>query len=205
MSLQYGVPLEVLVNKFSHTRFEPMGHTTNPDIRIAKSVVDYIFRWAAITFLPGYREANRGELTKSTGGSGSSESAGDEETARQPAAKMAGGQAGHRTTAAADTATVATLQNTMANAMPTAASGAVGESPVKANGKHGGRIDFAVLERAGVAMNVDGNTASSLGTRNDQFARFQSDAPSCDNCGSITVRNGNCYLCHNCGNSMGCS
>jgi ribonucleoside-diphosphate reductase alpha chain len=40
MSLQYGVPLEVLVNKFSHTRFEPMGHTTNPDIRIAKSLVD---------------------------------------------------------------------------------------------------------------------------------------------------------------------
>jgi ribonucleoside-diphosphate reductase alpha chain len=51
MSLQYGVPLEVLVNKFSHTRFEPMGHTTNPDIRIAKSVVDYIFRWLGITFL----------------------------------------------------------------------------------------------------------------------------------------------------------
>jgi len=201
MSLQYGVPLEVLVNKFSHTRFEPMGYTTNPDIRIAKSVVDYIFRWAAITFLPGYREANRGELTKSSGGSGLSDAAGDDETARQPAATMAGGQAGHRTTAAADTATVATLQTAK---MPSGVGG-VAESPAKANGKHGGRIDFAVLERAGVALNVDGNTASSLGTRNDQFARFQSDAPSCDNCGSITVRNGNCYLCHNCGNSMGCS
>ena len=57
MSLQYGVPLEVYVNKFSHTRFEPMGHTKNPDIRIAKSIVDYIFRWLGITFLPGYREA----------------------------------------------------------------------------------------------------------------------------------------------------
>ncbi len=52
ISLQYGVPLEVLVNKFSHTRFEPMGHTTNPQIRIAKSVVDYIFRWLGQTFLP---------------------------------------------------------------------------------------------------------------------------------------------------------
>ena len=41
--------------------------------------------------------------------------------------------------------------------------------------------------------------------RNDQFAGFQTDAPACDNCGMITVRNGNCYLCHNCGNSMGCS
>ena len=39
----------------------------------------------------------------------------------------------------------------------------------------------------------------------EQFAAFQTDAPSCDNCGAITVRNGNCYLCHDCGSSMGCS
>jgi ribonucleoside-diphosphate reductase alpha chain len=43
------------------------------------------------------------------------------------------------------------------------------------------------------------------GARSEQFATFQEDAPSCDRCGAITVRNGNCYLCHNCGNSMGCS
>jgi ribonucleoside-diphosphate reductase alpha chain len=53
IALQYGVPLEVLVNKFSHTRFEPMGHTTNKDIRIAKSVVDYIARWLGLTFMSG--------------------------------------------------------------------------------------------------------------------------------------------------------
>ena len=41
--------------------------------------------------------------------------------------------------------------------------------------------------------------------RNEQFASFQTDAPSCDRCGAITVRSGNCYLCYNCGNSMGCS
>jgi ribonucleoside-diphosphate reductase alpha chain len=61
----------------------------------------------------------------------------------------------------------------------------------------------ALLERAGV-MKVDQN-GGPLSTRADQFASFQTDAPSCDNCGAITVRNGNCYLCHNCGNSMGCS
>src|SRR5205823_4453958 len=60
MSLQYGVPLEDLVNKFSHMRFEPMGHTTNPEIRIAKSMVDYIFRWMGIRFLAGYHEAHAG-------------------------------------------------------------------------------------------------------------------------------------------------
>ena len=60
MSLQYGVPLEDYVNKFSHTRFEPQGYTKNPDIRIAKSLVDYIFRWLGITFLPGFKEASLG-------------------------------------------------------------------------------------------------------------------------------------------------
>ncbi len=51
IALQYGVPLKVLVNKFVHSRFEPSGFTNNPNIRIAKSVVDYIFRWLALKFL----------------------------------------------------------------------------------------------------------------------------------------------------------
>lgn len=51
LTLQYGVPLEVLVNKFSHTRFEPAGFTGNPEIPIAKSITDYIFRWLASKFL----------------------------------------------------------------------------------------------------------------------------------------------------------
>ena len=45
MALQYGVPLRVLVDKFSHMRFEPSGFTKNPDIPMAKSIMDYIFRW----------------------------------------------------------------------------------------------------------------------------------------------------------------
>ena len=52
LALQYGVPLQVLVDKFSHTRFEPSGFTGNPDIPIAKSITDYIFRWLALKFLP---------------------------------------------------------------------------------------------------------------------------------------------------------
>ena len=50
-ALQFGVPLQVLVDKFSHARFEPSGMTRNPDIRFAKSIVDYIFRWLATKFL----------------------------------------------------------------------------------------------------------------------------------------------------------
>jgi ribonucleoside-diphosphate reductase alpha chain len=157
LSLQYGVPLEVLVNKFSHTRFEPMGHTTNKDIRIAKSVVDYIFRWLGMTFLPGYREASRGFSVPAEG-------------------KPSNGS----------TETISTHQ---------AMTGI-------ANGK--GKVDHGMLERAGVAMQIDQN-GGPIEERSEQFAKFQLDAPSCDNCGHITVRNGNCYLCHNCGNSMGCS
>jgi ribonucleoside-diphosphate reductase alpha chain len=166
--LQYGVPLEVLVNKFSHTRFEPMGHTTNPDIRIAKSVVDYIFRWLGVTFLPGYREASNGQ---------------------PPKADEAGSVADmHASIVEQATAKVATLQP---------------PAPTKVGG-NGKSVDFALLDRAGAVMKVD-DFGGAVHGRSEQFARFQSDAPSCDNCGAITVRNGNCYLCHNCGNSMGCS
>jgi ribonucleoside-diphosphate reductase alpha chain len=53
MALQYGVPLRVLVDKFSHMRFEPSGFTKNRDIPMAKSIMDYIFRWLATKFLDG--------------------------------------------------------------------------------------------------------------------------------------------------------
>ncbi len=58
VALQYGVPLESLVRKFTHQRFEPAGMTTNSDIPFAKSLVDYIFRWLGMQFIPGYKEAN---------------------------------------------------------------------------------------------------------------------------------------------------
>jgi len=56
LALQYGVPLEVLVKKFAHTRFEPSGFTKNPEIPIAKSITDYIFRWLASKFLNGTQQ-----------------------------------------------------------------------------------------------------------------------------------------------------
>ena len=69
-ALQYGVPLQDLVDKFSHVRFEPAGMTRNPDVRFAKSIVDYIFRWLAAKFLSveaQYRAGvnNREETTTS--------------------------------------------------------------------------------------------------------------------------------------------
>ena len=177
LSLQYGVPAEVLVNKFSHTRFEPMGHTTNPDVRIAKSVVDYIFRWLGVCFLPGYREASNGLPPK--------DKEADVDTNDIAAAK------------AESVAAAAAPTNSKTSREVSAETSTVASS--SGNGHANGSVDANVLERAGAAMVNAGDSQS------EQFARFQSDAPSCDNCGSITVRNGNCYLCHNCGNSMGCS
>ena len=71
-ALQYGVPLQALVDKFSHARFEPSGMTKNPEVRFAKSIVDYIFRWMATKFLspeaqyPRRREHARGTRREPT-------------------------------------------------------------------------------------------------------------------------------------------
>jgi len=192
MSLQYGVPLEVYVKKFSHTRFEPWGYTKNPDIPVAKSLVDYLFRWMGTEFIPGYREANRpgGYGGESSGGEAAA--GGDTETERKPAATMASGLADGQGKAKVEV------------------NGSRGKHPGGTNGQSAAAARPAVkaasatlLERAGVKMAVD--PTASPADRQNQFAKFQIDAPACDNCGSITVRNGNCYLCHNCGNSMGCS
>jgi ribonucleoside-diphosphate reductase alpha chain len=64
LTLQYGVPLEALVEKFSHMRFEPAGYTKNPEIPIAKSLVDYIFRWLASKFLSADLKERAGVVSR---------------------------------------------------------------------------------------------------------------------------------------------
>jgi ribonucleoside-diphosphate reductase alpha chain len=245
MSLQYGVPLEDYVRKFSHMRFEPQGYTKNPDIRIAKSLIDYIFRWMGNTFLPGYKEASQGVLpsAEASGGSATDDDAdggsapgakarvqgsgfGVQEKKSRPKAgdkpglKAEGGKAS--TSSAQGKKTDGGATATLADPTPDAGhrskeghptakpsnghSNGNGNGHANGNGNghangSGGDISAALLARAGVMLKDNGpNTA-----RSEQFADFQSDAPACDNCGSITVRAGNCYLCHNCGSSMGCS
>ncbi len=159
MGLQYGVPLEVFVNKFAHSRFEPGGFTKNPDIPIAKSVTDYIFRWLGMEFIKGYREANAPKRVAI------------EEPAPEPAPVVKVN--GHRT------ATIADFEHVEAELHNTKPS-------------------------AGLAL-ASAHSTTVVAIQDEQFARFQSDAPACDNCGAITVRCGTCYRCFNCGNSMGCS
>ena len=142
MALQYGVPLQALVDKFSHTRFDPQGFTKNPEIPIAKSIMDYIFRWLASRFLSIEERDRLGIIRREPDG-----------TPSAPGVPS-------------------TLPAPTASSSPAPAAGAVSE--------------ISATSLPGAFVN-------------------QGDAPSCSECGSLMVRNGACYKCHNCGATSGCS
>jgi len=89
-ALQYGVPLQALVDKFSHVRFEPSGMTRNREIRFAKSIVDYIFRWLASKFLSPEAQFHAGvngrELEEQNGTTASAAHADTHASAPRPSA-----------------------------------------------------------------------------------------------------------------------
>jgi len=143
IGLQYGVPLKILVNKFAHVRFEPSGFTTNANIRVAKSIVDYIFRWLGLKFLSA-------------------------EDRRAIGINV-------------DTSATAELQ--------------IEDIPHD--------LTISAKESAQTSL-LDSQPASMQPTLTSTFDN-QSDAPACDTCGSMMVRNGACYKCLNCGATSGCS
>ena len=147
MALQYGVPLEALVRKFSHQRFEPSGFTKNPELRNASSITDYVFRWMALQFISGYRQAQAG--------------------ARQPELAIPGLEEEEKKR----------INRPVPRLLPMASDSDLIAQPVSGPG--------AALH--------------------SQTFVNQQDAPSCPNCGHIAVRNGACYKCLNCGESLGCS
>jgi ribonucleoside-diphosphate reductase alpha chain len=201
VSLQYGVPVESLVRKFEHVRFEPSGMTRNPEIPMAKSLVDYIFRWLAMEFVPGYRAANAPKRPAKA--SKPAPSPAPESKSPSPGTPGEGRGEGHDPFA-----------TTTDPAAPEAAT------RKKSGNGHGPRMDPDTAKPFNYddAPNAGGerNETSSGGVSNlrlaivadplsQQGSEMQADAPACDVCGSITVRSGTCYKCLNCGNSMGCS
>jgi ribonucleoside-diphosphate reductase alpha chain len=161
MALQYGVPLETLLKKFAHQRFEPSGFTKNPEIRNASSIIDYVFRWLAFQFIPGYREGHAVNRT-------------------QPELAMPG-----------------LLEEEKKKVNRPVPELALSE-------------DTDVLELKSENGNGHVQSAAPRGTRpirslSDSVAHFQQDAPTCPSCGHVAVRNGACYKCLNCGESLGCS
>ncbi|MCI0479151.1 vitamin B12-dependent ribonucleotide reductase [Candidatus Uhrbacteria bacterium] len=156
VGLQYGVPLKILVNKFSHVRFEPSGFTANPNIRVAKSIIDYIFRWMGMKFLSSdERKALGINVIEGEG------------------------------TSSVDP-----------DVLPKAESEAV-----EAFSAQDGR-QTTLLDRA--AETSSAAPSSGIDMLQATFSN-QSDAPPCDTCGTMMVRNGACYKCLNCGTVAGCS
>jgi ribonucleoside-diphosphate reductase alpha chain len=190
MSLQYGVPLITLVDKFRHARFEPAGMTSNRDIPFAKSLIDYIFCWMGCQFIPGYAEKNTPNRTPAA-----------TENKNNTTAK----QLVEKTKELAKTITEAKSKKDKPSKKKTAKTPVVEvrNTPKDRLSETGSRSK--ALVHAGVTEDDGTKGQKVMQEFNSQFQHFQDDAPACDICGSITVRNGTCYKCFNCGNSMGCS
>ncbi|MBT7351132.1 MAG: vitamin B12-dependent ribonucleotide reductase, partial [Phycisphaerae bacterium] len=178
VALQYGVPIKSLVTKFAHQRFEPQGMTTNADIPFAKSLVDYIFRWMGMEFVEGYREANAPARPATSTAIKEDASCKDDRTSRDR------------------TATSRTLTGRgPASTELTSRSGT--------DTQHRTDQDATPVASVTIVSREAQNAATA--ELNQAAAALMGDAPSCSECGTITVRNGTCYRCMNCGASMGCS
>jgi ribonucleoside-diphosphate reductase alpha chain len=167
MALQYGVPLEALVRKFAHQRFEPSGFSKNPEIRNATSITDYVFRWLAFQFVPGYREAHSPLVN-------------------QPELAIPGLLEAEKKQV-----------NRPVPELPLSEDTDIVE--VKPSGTNGRGNGHSHEKKAATAVS---RTIKNL---SDAVAHFQADAPTCPGCGHVAVRNGACYKCLNCGESLGCS
>jgi ribonucleoside-diphosphate reductase alpha chain len=175
VALQYGVPVESLVNKFAHQRFEPAGMTTNRDIPFAKSLVDYIFRFLGMEFVEGFREINAPQRSN-----GSSK-------ATEAAAAVRGG----RLEIGANDSDEDDLGD-----VPHAGAGRLKGEP---------RSSGRSVPRSSPQIQIEATSTMTRSATLSLALDSMGDAPPCDNCGTITVRSGTCYKCLNCGNSMGCS
>jgi ribonucleoside-diphosphate reductase alpha chain len=160
IGLQYGVPLEEFVNKFTFSRFEPSGRVDHPNIKNASSIVDYIFRLLAFEYL------GRTDLVHVTPEE-------INERGKDPSELDS------------DTGTIAPELKKK----PVAKTQSVEVSSTKTSSV---KVEY---------KQVDLGTDQSQ----KQLSNMMGDAPACTTCGHITVRNGTCYKCLNCGTSMGCS
>jgi ribonucleoside-diphosphate reductase alpha chain len=214
VALQYGVPLKDLVNKFAHVRFEPSGFTGNSEIPIAKSIVDYIFRWLGSRFLSDDEKANLGLIAREAMvGSTDSVPAGGPYADADGASRRAPAPAALDLT---DAPSISPKDPPVATALSTQVSEPGKVQPSIASASE--REELAVIATNG-ALTSNGHAANgngsakalngggitlNLGGVKVAFAA-QADAPSCADCGSIMIRNGSCYKCLNCGSTSGCS
>jgi ribonucleoside-diphosphate reductase alpha chain len=210
VSLQYGVPLRDLVNKFAHVRFEPAGFTGNPEIPIAKSIVDYVFRWMGSRFLPADERAALGLISQEAQQMTmpfAAPAAASTPMPPEAPAPLAVSASASVDTASADlgstseptTAFAPAAAGTSSPAAATPLPVLVGAVAAAANGNGNGHANG---NGSGTGLSA---FSASLGATTKVSFSVSADSPSCADCGSIMVRNGSCYKCLNCGSTSGCS
>ena len=179
MTLKYGVPLITLVDKFRHARFEPSGMTSNKNIPFAKSLIDYIFCWMGCRFIPGYAELNTPNRNQPPSGENKTST-----TAKQLVEKTQ------------DLAKKIGEAKAVKGRRPITELTGEDKRPTLPKPS---RFAKATLDRlvavVGTAMSGEGTVqpeAAVIKQLNDQFQHFQDDAPACDVCGAIRVRNQTC-------------
>jgi ribonucleoside-diphosphate reductase alpha chain len=197
IALQYGVPLETLVQKFSYMRFDPEGITQNPEIPFAKSMPDYIMRWLASRFLDTDTQEELGILTPEVRARKMAEDAATTVTSSDTAAPSNGGSAkpataGAAPTASADAAPATSDAGTAAldGGAPQAAAGTPGVPTVAGS-------QPATTRAAADALT---DTPPVVPAR---LAGLDL-GPACSQCGGMMQRTGSCYTCSSCGNNTGC-
>ncbi|PIR20710.1 MAG: ribonucleoside-diphosphate reductase, adenosylcobalamin-dependent [Deltaproteobacteria bacterium CG11_big_fil_rev_8_21_14_0_20_47_16] len=178
MGLQYGVPLQEFVESFTFTRFEPNGVVDHPNVKMATSVIDYVFRVLGMEYL-GRTDFVQVKPTEVK----------DEDLALNIKAREAG----------KGKALPKGLEVAQKQFVP-AADRNKSAAPIKT---------VAATQQTEKVTSIVVTKATTVQTTAGAVSQFQSsfmgDAPFCDSCGHTTVRNGSCYRCTNCGNSMGCS
>jgi ribonucleoside-diphosphate reductase alpha chain len=191
VGLQYGIPLESYVGKFTNMRFEPAGMTDDPDIRIATSVMDYIFRRLALDHLPYEQRAELGIFS-----------------APERAAQLAGQDPASQVAEVdpvelAQSAAVENSANTERVRPTPPASTSTASAPLASSAAS---QPSATATPAGVATPV-GRTSGPHSTA--ELIEFQqgrtADAPLCLTCGTKMRPAGSCYVCEGCGSTSGCS
>ena len=211
LCLQFGVPLEALVKKFTHQRFEPSGMTSNRDVPFAKSIVDYIFRWMGLTFLEEYRKENlpHGRVWESPV---SRITAAPEAVTEDKSSEFNSADTGPDTEPSGPVGALFHDRDVTDEPKTWPAAGQDGNPGNAGNARNGGNGGNGGSPRA-TATAVRTRTAKQALRVGAQPKRSpqtlsiqgQEDAPPCSNCGQIMIRNGSCYKCGNCGATSGCS
>jgi ribonucleoside-diphosphate reductase alpha chain len=210
IALQYGVPLETLVQKFSYMRFDPEGITQNPEIPFARSMPDYIMRWLASRFLDADTQEELGILTPEVRARKMAEDAATSVTSSDTAAPSNGGSAaaGVGAAPAAGAPPAAPGTDAAPSAPGTDAAPTAGSSPTADGG-----APEAAAGTPGVPT-VAGSQPATTRAAADALtdtppvvpARLAGLdlGPACSQCGGMMQRTGSCYTCSSCGNNTGC-